>query len=714
MTLSLHVACTTGKRNLVKKIIGSVPLKELETKDEMGKTPLMLSVMHNQLECSILLLKADVYIDNSDIFGQTALHIAANKGFHRAVKLLISYNASCLQKDFHGVTPLHLAAIHNNPKCLLAMLKEIKPGEIDIQDSSKKTPLHWSAAYSNIENTRILLAMHANVCIPDEEGKTPLHWAVINSNSSALGCIEVLLEQEGSVINWQAYDGRSALHLAVATGNVEVVRYLVGREDCDVDVVDNAFCTPLHLAAVKGFSEKVNILLNGSTFCISADDNGATALHYAAYNNHATTMDIFLSRNLVCADDITDENGRNAFIWAAARNSEDVVKIMAISVADILYADKDGVTALHAAAIQGHEAIIELLIDFQVPVELKDKYGLTPLLRACEYGRLKAALALINHGANIYVQDANNRSTVHWCAVHGHAYLCQILLLKGVECNSLDSFGMAPLHYSCGKGYLNCVSVLLETKAQINITNMKGKMPLHLAVLNGHLGVVKLLCEYDADVNAMAFQTCWRTPLDLASMNNNIEIVKLLRQYGALSFKEIAAHKIQVWFRNRSGKFSGEKQFFQEFRNLHERNQETTSNTAFLKAYQHVNDAFNMQLFIRQKFFFEMCPSEIPLFIQDTYANRGILQQNFQKGYCENIVSSSLKRYQKDRCLGETNVNIEIRAACIIQRTWRRYILKKRFKNMRNHINKFFEAIENRNFAEKLWHIKLFTFFNRL
>ncbi|GBN34984.1 hypothetical protein AVEN_19527-1, partial [Araneus ventricosus] len=80
MTLPLHVACSTGKRNDVKKIIESVPLHDLEAKDETGKTPLMLSVMHNQIECAtLLLLKAGVHVDNSDSSGQTALHIATNK-----------------------------------------------------------------------------------------------------------------------------------------------------------------------------------------------------------------------------------------------------------------------------------------------------------------------------------------------------------------------------------------------------------------------------------------------------------------------------------------------------------------------------------------------------------------------------------------------------------------------------------------------------------
>ncbi|GIY98730.1 hypothetical protein CEXT_99921 [Caerostris extrusa] len=471
MTLPLHVACSTGNRNSVKKIIDTVPLHLLETKDETGKTPLMLCVMHNQVECANFLLKAGVHVDNCDHAGQTALHIASNKGFHRCIRLLLSYNAS-----------------------------NIKPGAIDIQDSSKKTSLHWSTAYANIENTKILLAKDANICIPDEEGKTPLHWAATNASVHALECVKILLEKERSLINWQDYSGRSAVHLAVATGSIEVVRYLVCREDCSIDILDNTFC----------FCGKADILLSGRACYTSADDNGATALHYAAFNNHAKTVEVFLSRNYVSVD-VEDSQGQNALIWAAAQNSKDVVNIMATNGVNLLHADKNGTTALHAAALQGHEATTEMLLNLLVPIDVKDKCGMTPLLRACEFGRSKTALLLMNQGANIYEKDAKDRSSLHWCALGGHAYLCQLLILKKVECDDQDVFGMTPLHYACMKnGYLNCVSVLLESKAQVNLVDMEGKTPLHHAILSDHKGAIKLICDYDGDVNAMVLlQNNW-------------------------------------------------------------------------------------------------------------------------------------------------------------------------------------------------------------
>lgn len=41
-----------------------------------------------------------------------------------------------MQGDYFGVTALHMAAIHPNIKSLSVILKCLKPGEIDFQDST--------------------------------------------------------------------------------------------------------------------------------------------------------------------------------------------------------------------------------------------------------------------------------------------------------------------------------------------------------------------------------------------------------------------------------------------------------------------------------------------------------------------------------------------------------------------------------------------------
>lgn len=46
-------------------------------------------------------------------------------------------NGVWLAQDVRGVTPLHHAAVHNNYKCLQALLKYAVPGTLDTEDHKK-------------------------------------------------------------------------------------------------------------------------------------------------------------------------------------------------------------------------------------------------------------------------------------------------------------------------------------------------------------------------------------------------------------------------------------------------------------------------------------------------------------------------------------------------------------------------------------------------
>ena len=54
------------------------------------------------------------------------------------------------------------------------------------------------------------------------------------------------------------------------------------------------FRTPLHWAAALGHTKIAAILLDARADFSSTDSNGATALHYAAQNNHTKTVEVSL------------------------------------------------------------------------------------------------------------------------------------------------------------------------------------------------------------------------------------------------------------------------------------------------------------------------------------------------------------------------------------------------------------------------------------
>lgn len=77
--LPIHIACATGNKGALKSIVSTLPKRGLEIKDYLGRTPLILTVSKNHIDCCAILLKAGATVDNTDNAGQTALHIAANK-----------------------------------------------------------------------------------------------------------------------------------------------------------------------------------------------------------------------------------------------------------------------------------------------------------------------------------------------------------------------------------------------------------------------------------------------------------------------------------------------------------------------------------------------------------------------------------------------------------------------------------------------------------
>lgn len=117
--------------------------------------------------------------------------------------------------------------------------------------SSQRTPLHWAAAYGSQENVRLLIKYGANNLMPDQEGKTPLHWAAMSEVEGAKDCVRTLIGAAPSSVNWQDYDGITALHLAVAEARKDTVDVILSVPNCNVALTDNQFRTALHWACSR-------------------------------------------------------------------------------------------------------------------------------------------------------------------------------------------------------------------------------------------------------------------------------------------------------------------------------------------------------------------------------------------------------------------------------------------------------------------------------
>nr|XP_051708156.1 ankyrin repeat domain-containing protein 7 [Oryctolagus cuniculus] len=93
--------------------------------------------------------------------------------------------------------------------------------------------------------------------------------------------VQHLLLLKKSSVNDRDRKNRTALHLACADGHSEVVTLLLERK-CVINVPDDDNMTPLMKAV-----QSARILLDHGAGANVIDDNGNTALHYAAYCENA-------------------------------------------------------------------------------------------------------------------------------------------------------------------------------------------------------------------------------------------------------------------------------------------------------------------------------------------------------------------------------------------------------------------------------------------
>ncbi|XP_062938327.1 inversin isoform X2 [Cynocephalus volans] len=540
----VHAAAVNGDKGALQRlIIGNPALKDKE--DQFGRTPLMYCVLADRLDCADTLLKAGADVNKTDHSQRTALHLAAQKGNYRFMKLLLTRRANWMQKDLEEMTPLHLTTRHKSPKCLALLLKFMAPGEVDTQDKNKQTALHWSAYYNNPEHVKLLIKHDSNIGIPDVEGKIPLHWAANHKDPSAVHTVRCILDAAPteSLLNWQDYEGRTPLHFAVADGNVTVVDVLTSYESCNITSYDNLFRTPLHWAA---------LLERNKSGTIPSDSQGATPLHYAAQSNFAETVKVFLKHPSVKDD--SDLEGRTSFMWAAGKGSDDVLRTMLSlkSDIDINTADKYGGTALHAAALSGHVSTVKLLLENNAQVDATDVMKHTPLFRACEMGHKDVIQTLIKGGARVDLVDQDGHSLLHWAALGGNADVCQILIENKINPNVQDYAGRTPLQCAAYGGYINCMAVLMENNADPNIQDKEGRTALHWSCNNGYLDAIKLLLDFAAFPNQMENNEERYTPLDYALLGERHEVIQFMLEHGALSIaaiQDIAAFKIQAVYK---------------------------------------------------------------------------------------------------------------------------------------------------------------------
>uniref|UniRef100_A0A8C5HQN6 Serine/threonine-protein phosphatase 6 regulatory ankyrin repeat subunit C-like n=1 Tax=Gouania willdenowi TaxID=441366 RepID=A0A8C5HQN6_GOUWI len=390
--------------------------------------------------------------------------IQAYYGHGKALLLLCETLVSLDVRDIEGQTALHLAAQRGfSSYCLLLLVNMEQSADIlDCQDTSGQTALMLAALGCHTDCVHILLEKGAQVDAADKRGFTALHRAVVLGSED---CVLAVLEHGASALCRDS-QGRTPLHLAASRGHTELLLTLlkaVKKADPLDSLLDYSGFTPTHWAAHHGHDGCLRVLLN-NTFFSNQEGNPFTPLHCALVNGHDVAAELLVKSVGSHTVNCRDAKGRTPLHAAAYSGSAAGLQLVLDQGAEVNAVDNCGCSALMVAARCGQNIAVDLheMLLYVIVTELR-KSSMCFLLQ----GHEMCALLILGEITDSSLIDARNNTLqmpLHIAARKGLATVVQVLLSRGAAVMAVDEEGHTPaLACAPNKNVAECLALILST-----------------------------------------------------------------------------------------------------------------------------------------------------------------------------------------------------------------------------------------------------------
>lgn len=252
-------------------------------------------------------------------------------------------------------------------------IMSVPPGtNLDEQDSTGRTPLHYAAHRGYCANIEFLLARGASHNIKDGRGQTPLHIAARKSVKKGL----VILVQRGAGLNIQDYKGRTPLHHAIECEQIDNIRYLLDI-GANIDIQNSDGDTVLHLVSKINQPNILALLVGKGANLNLKNQEGMTALQLAVQNEE-TVQNVQYLVDSGAAMDIKNEDGETVLHLACQYSDPLMFAYLVSKASDLDIQDNSGSTVLHDAVLGERITLIRCLVEKGACIEVKNVNGLTP------------------------------------------------------------------------------------------------------------------------------------------------------------------------------------------------------------------------------------------------------------------------------------------------------------------------------------------------
>jgi ankyrin repeat protein len=333
------------------------------------------------------------------------------------------------------------------------------------------------------------------------------------------------------------------LHQVLRDEKRDAARILING-GADVALTDTDGNQPLHLAAARGLTEMVGLLLKAGASATAVnrpESDGETALHLAAEHGRDTIVAMLIDAGAPI--NLQDKAGRTA-LYRAVYGKHTAVAARLLRAGADPNLESDYTTARNtpvALAVSHNDAtLLTMLLDAGAdPNSSGRDVHYSPLNSAAGQGNAESVRLLLKAGAKVAVEPGRYSALHAAASSDSAAQVVPLLVAAGSPVDGKSDEDKTPLHVAATEKKVGAVKALLAAGASVQAVTKCGETPLWLALVGRYnredtlLTLAEILIAAGSDVNARSSCHDNQTLLDVADQRGHLRLRRLLLAKGA-------------------------------------------------------------------------------------------------------------------------------------------------------------------------------------
>lgn len=323
---------------------------------------------------------------------------------------------------------------------------------------------------------------------------------------------------------------QTPLYLAACNNSVSIVLMLL-RKGAWLSYCEKVVKSPLYAASEKGYIETVKLLLKEGAYPDEPNHENESPLLIACENDNLLIVEELIRFDAKINVQRQGGNMETALHIAIKNINLNMIRCLLDKDCDVNICDKQQQTPLHMAIKGNRNDIISLLLEEDCDVNIRNMDGNTPLYIASSKGKNEIVNKLLNSSnfCDVNIENEKRNTALYVASEKGLIDIVNLLFTdKNVDVNLSNVNQRTPLFTASNKGHTSVVEFLLDRGADANQSDNFGGTPFYLACRNNSLDIAKLLLDKQNESTINCQNQAGNSPLIIASLKKHVEIVKLL------------------------------------------------------------------------------------------------------------------------------------------------------------------------------------------